>query len=171
MPKPTAIHAHEIIASFSELFSKECISSTVIPIAIVEEYYAFSFLQHTWISKVSYFQFFTLSLDFKLNGIDFRELDSLIVDVFPLKYPLLFSYLLANKGTILKCLLFDSAASLHSLDNDLALFLVGVGPLDLLESLVIVLRSLAVRVRVNLSHLVEHVLQHSGVHRGRGRLT
>jgi hypothetical protein len=97
MPKPTAVHAHEIIASLSELFSKECISSTVIPIAIVEEYYAFSFLQHAWISKVSYFQFFTLPLDFKLNGIDFRELDCLIVDVFPLKYPFLFSYLLANK--------------------------------------------------------------------------
>jgi alpha-D-ribose 1-methylphosphonate 5-triphosphate synthase subunit PhnI len=100
MTKPTAVHAHKIIAGFGELFSKECIPSAIIPIAIVEEYNAFSFLQQAWKSEVSYFQFFPLSLDFQLNRINFRELDSLIVDVFPLKDSLLFSDLLANEGLL-----------------------------------------------------------------------
>lgn len=168
MTKPTAVHAHKIIAGFGELFSKECIASAIIPIAIVEEYNAFSFLQEAWKSEVSYFQFFALSLDFQLNRINFRELDSLIVDVFPLKDSLLFSDLLANEGPILEGLLLDSAAPLHSLDDDLALLLIGVLPFHLFEPLVVVLCTLTVRVRVDLSHLVEHVLEHSRVNYWRG---
>ena len=146
MTESTAVHAHKIIAGFGELFGEECISSTVIAISIVEEYYALAIFEEARISEVSDFQFFALALDFQLDGIDFWELDSFVVDVFPLKDPLFFSYLLANEGPVLEGLLLDCAAPLHGLDDYLALLLVGVVPFDLFESLVVVSGALAVRV-------------------------
>ena len=80
-----------------------------------------------------------------------------------MKNLLLFCYLFSNEGTILEALLLNSTASLHSFDYDLALFLIRILPLDLFKPLVVVLSSLAVRVRVYFSHLVKHVLKHSRV--------
>lgn len=76
-----------------------------------------------------------------------------------MKLSLIFTQFFPDKRPIRVALLRDRPAPLHSLNNYLALFLVRVLAFQLFQFLIVLLGALAVRIRVYLHHLIEHIFQ------------